>query len=61
MKKTSLLLVLAAAPLLPAVQKQPFTGRWDLTIQTPAETYPSWMEFSESEGKPQVRVVSQVS
>jgi hypothetical protein len=28
-----------------AATAQPFTGRWDLTITTPKDTYPSWMEF----------------
>jgi hypothetical protein len=38
---------------------QPF-GRWDLTITTPHETYPSWMELTESGGQPSVRVVGRV-
>jgi hypothetical protein len=40
---------------------QPFAGRWDLTVTTPKDTYPSWMEFTESRGQPQVRVVGRVA
>lgn len=40
---------------------EPFAGRWDLTVTTPKDTYPSWMEFSESGGKPKVRVVGRVA
>src|SRR5580700_4600975 len=40
---------------------QPFAGRWDLTVTTPKDTYPSWMEFTESGGQPQVRVVGRVA
>src|SRR2546423_6270211 len=47
--------------LLLATATQPFTGRWDLTITTPKETYPSWIEFSENGGKPAIRIVARVS
>ncbi len=47
--------------LLPAAQTPSFSGRWDLTIQTPAITYPSWMEVTYKSGQPQVRLVGQVS
>jgi|HubBroStandDraft_1064217.scaffolds.fasta_scaffold02752_8 hypothetical protein len=40
---------------------QPFAGRWDLTVTTPKDTYPSWMEFTESGGQPKVRVVGRVA
>jgi hypothetical protein len=36
----------------------PFAGRWDLTIQTPQGSYPSWMEFT---GNGDVRVVGRVA
>jgi hypothetical protein len=29
----------------------PFLGRWDITVTTPRETYPDWMEVSEKDGK----------
>jgi hypothetical protein len=41
--------------------KSPFAGRWDLTIKTSADTYPSWMEFADEGGSPQVRVVGRVA
>lgn len=31
---------------------QPFLGRWDLTIKTPKEDRPSWLEISEEQGQP---------
>jgi hypothetical protein len=40
---------------------QSFSGRWDLTIQTPQETYPSWVEITEAAGNPQVRIVGRVA
>ncbi|HLJ48316.1 MAG TPA: DUF1080 domain-containing protein [Bryobacteraceae bacterium] len=57
MKAVFLLLASAVA----AFAAQPFAGRWDLTVQTPKETYPSWMEFAEKEGKPEVRIVGRVA
>lgn len=36
-------------------------GRWDLTVTTDKETYPSWLEFRESPGGPKVRVVGKVA
>ena len=50
MKSLCCVLTLALG-LLPAASKKegasPFTGRWDLTIKTPKDAYPSWMEFTE--------------
>jgi hypothetical protein len=34
----------------------PFLGRWDLTITSSGETYPDWMEVTEENGGPKVRV-----
>jgi 3-keto-disaccharide hydrolase len=31
--------------------KNPFLGRWDITVTTPRDTYPDWMELSEKDGK----------
>ena len=57
--------LIAAAALAPALPKkesiQPLAGRWDLTITTPKGTYPSWMEFSDNGGSPQVRIVGRVA
>ena len=61
MKTLSFILAFAALGLLPAASKKdgasPFTGRWDLTIKTPHDTYPSWMEFTEKDGRAQVKIV----
>src|ERR1700687_4575808 len=61
MKQPWILLILAATALMPAPSKkegnQSLAGRWDLTITTPKDTYPSWMEFTENSGAPAVRVV----
>lgn len=49
MKKAFLFMIMAAAAW---AQKNPFVGRWDLTI-TPQSggPYPGWMEVSEKDGK----------
>ena len=38
-----------------------FAGRWDLTIHTPNQTYPSWLEVTGSGGTPAVRIVGRVA
>src|SRR5437763_702010 len=58
MKRFSFLLLLASA--IPAAN-QPFAGRWDLTVTTPQDTYPSWMEFTEKAGSPDLRIVGRVA
>ena len=40
---------------------KPFAGRWDLTIQTPTDNYPSWMEVSDTGGTASVRIVGRVA
>jgi hypothetical protein len=53
------LLALAAALLAPALAEKapsPFAGRWDITVTTPRESYPGWMELVERDGKPEVRI-----
>jgi hypothetical protein len=44
--------------LLPALSQKtnPFAGRWDFTVTAPDATYPSWMEVTEENGAPKVRV-----
>ncbi len=65
MKPLSLVVLASAAAWIALGQghatKSPFAGRWDLTVVTPKDTYPSWMEFRESGGKPAVRVVGRVA
>lgn len=61
MKPFSLVCLLAAAALTPAVAQKadPFTGRWDLVV-TPkaanAKVYPDWMEAGVKDGAPAVRI-----
>ena len=46
----------ATALLLAAASKDPFAGRWDLTIKTPTSAYPAWIEVSDKDGKPDARI-----
>jgi hypothetical protein len=39
---------------LSASAKNPFEGRWDITIMPPSRSYPSWMEVVEQNGRSQV-------
>ncbi len=61
MNRVYVVLILTAGFLTPAMAQsassQPFTGRWDLTIKTTKDTYPSWMEFKDGN----VRVVGRVA
>jgi hypothetical protein len=64
MKRLCLIVALAscaALPLLHSRSRSPFTGRWDLTVTTSQDKYPSWLEFTDKEGEPQVRVVGRVA
>jgi hypothetical protein len=64
MKQFCVALIGAATLLVPALssnEKSRFAGRWDLTIVTPKDTYPSWMEFTETNGQAEVRVVGRVA
>ncbi|MGA2725927.1 MAG: DUF1080 domain-containing protein [Bryobacteraceae bacterium] len=59
MKQLCGLLVFAAALVAPALLKaapSPFAGRWDITITTPSDSYPGWMELVDRDGKPEVRI-----
>ncbi len=57
----SLLLLLTAGLLWGGAKDAPLAGRWDLTITTPQDTYPSWVEISPSGAKMNVRVVGRVA
>ncbi len=64
--KNCLLALLSAVLLLPhwsaAQEAKPLlTGLWDLTITTPTDSYPSWLEITENGGQPRVRIVGRVS
>ncbi len=54
MKQLSLALILTAAlvaPARPQTGKNPFLGRWDLTVTSPRGTANQWMEIVEKDGK----------
>ena len=53
MQRLSFLLIFGSAILSAA---NPFAGRWDMTVITPAATYPGWIELVEKDGAPQVRM-----
>ncbi len=65
MKHLALAFVFVAAALTLARSRQAdqpsIFGRWDLTVQTPEETYPSWIEIAGSEANPEVRIVGRVA
>jgi hypothetical protein len=44
--------------LLPA---QSFNGRWDLTVVAPDATFPSWLEVTQKDGAPAVRIGGRVA
>jgi hypothetical protein len=68
MKSLCLLPVLAAALVWPTLAKNPFAGRWDITVTPEANAqnatknpqaatpYPDWMELVEKEGGATVRI-----
>ena len=49
-----LYLVLALASSLHAAS--PFAGRWDITVTTPSDSYPQWMEYVERASGPYIRI-----
>jgi hypothetical protein len=58
-KQTWLLPILAVAILIPVLaqkSKNPFAGRWDITITTSKESYPDWMELADESGTLAVRI-----
>lgn len=58
----ALLAGLSLVPALPqSSSSSPFAGRWDLTIKTPKDTYPTWLEVTDGPGGPTARVVGRVS
>lgn len=50
-----LLLTGVAAPSWAQSGRDPFLGRWDMTITQPNSTYPGWLEMVEKEGQPSAR------
>lgn len=54
----SLLIVLIPLSILYAQPSlKPFLGRWDLTLKTPKQELPSWIEISEEQGQAKIRMV----
>jgi hypothetical protein len=53
MNRISFVAVLAAALALPALPqaKNPFVGRWDLTLTGARGSWPQWMEIVQQDGK----------
>jgi hypothetical protein len=51
MKQLWRLAIAAAVCAAAFAQKNPFLGRWDLTVSAGSDTYPDWMEVSDSGGK----------
>ena len=50
-----LFVLIAAAAILPGAglaqgSKNPFLGSWDITVTTPRDSYPDWMELTEKDG-----------
>lgn len=52
---------LFSTPHVPAAAKSPFAGRWDLTVTTPKDVYPSWFEVQENPAEPSIRLQGRVS
>jgi len=53
----SLLIVLGGSSLGAQTSLKPFLGRWDISVNTPKEELPSWIEISEENGQPRVVMV----
>lgn len=54
----SLLIVSISVSTLNAQSSiKPFLGRWDLTLKTPTQELPSWIEISEERGQPKILMV----
>ena len=64
-RKLGLLVAFTSVGVLPAFCRQetknPFVGRWDLTVKTATETYPSWFEFVSTDDGLRVRIVGRVA
>jgi hypothetical protein len=59
MKRFCILSIIASAALLSALAqttKNPFIGRWDMTVTVGSTHYPSWLEVMEKGGNIEARV-----
>lgn len=63
--KQSLFAALVAVALIPALSRSAapdaFAGRWDLTVKTSKDTYPSWMEVTPQGDSAAIRLVGRVA
>ncbi len=58
MKHFLMMLAVAAATLVPALaqkSKNPFTGRWDITVTRGSVRFPSWLEVTDAAGRLEAR------
>ncbi len=53
--------LLVGSALAGQESKPSFKGKWDLTVTTTNDQFPSWIEVSEDPAKPSVRIVGRVS
>jgi hypothetical protein len=59
MKQAALLVVLGLCLITAAMYsrgKNPFVGRWDITVTSPTAEYPDWLEVTDAGGTPQARL-----
>ncbi|MBS1875238.1 MAG: DUF1080 domain-containing protein [Acidobacteria bacterium] len=65
MRYVALIVLIAGVAITPALSQKEsrvaLVGRWDLTVNTGKETYPSWLEYRESSNGPTVRVVGKAA
>lgn len=53
----TLSMALPASGLQAQDSVKPFLGRWDLTVKTPTEEYPAWIQVSDEDGQVKVEMV----
>src|SRR5208283_2439364 len=53
----SMMVLIPVSTLEAQTSLKPFLGRWDLTLKTPKQELPSWIEISEAQGQPKVLMV----
>ena len=64
MKQTALVVALGLSLTTTALyskamlkkSKAPFVGQWDITVNTPTTEYPDWLEVTDDNGTPTVRL-----
>jgi hypothetical protein len=56
LRAIALALATLVASAAPQARNNPFSGRWDITVTTPRDSYPDWMEVADKDGGLQIRV-----